>query len=313
MRAPKLLIWVLLVQVLVGGAFVYAASNDFFQDDDPKPPAQTGQTFTIYEVEDRFDERRAFRLLREQVVKYGPRPAGSRSLRRLAVRLRGLLPNGRFERVPGHPRLRNVVGHLPGRKPAILIAAHYDTKDEPKGFVGANDGAGGTAAVVELARAMRAHSIDRELRFVLFDGEEAPRGCDDFLRCGVRGSRAYARRHAEDLEAMILLDFVAEKNVRIPREGTSNIELWRRLRAAAKVLGHEGTFPDEVGDPIQDDHTPFLQAGVPAIDLIDFDFPQWHTREDDMDVVSAKSLDAVGETVVQMLLSWPADTQSRSW
>ncbi len=308
MRAPKLLIWVLLVQVLVGGAFVFAASNDFFQDDvktSPEKPPSNTTTFTIKNGwRDRFDEDRAFRLLREQVVRYGPRPAGSRSLRRLAGRLRRLLPNGRFERIPGHPRLRNVVGHLPGRKPAILIAAHYDTKDEPKGFVGANDGAGGTAAVVELARTLRGASVDQEVRFVLFDGEESPRGCDDFLRCGVRGSRAYARRHADELQALILLDFIAEKDLRIPREGTSDIELWAQLRAAARRVGHEDVFPDEVGDPIQDDHTPFLEAGVRSINLIDFDFPQWHTRDDDMDVVSAQSLDAAGETVAQLVLDW---------
>jgi len=295
---------VLLVQLLVGGAFVFAASNDFFQDDGETSPATTVSTASGTAPRDRFDEDRAFRLLREQVVRYGPRPAGSRSLRRLARRLKRLLPNGRFERVPGHPRLRNVVGHLPGRKPAILIAAHYDTKDEPKGFVGANDGAGGTAAVVELARALRGASVDQELRFVLFDGEESPRGCDDFLRCGVRGSRAYAKRHADELQALILLDFVAEKDLRIPREGTSDIELWGHLRAAARRVGHADVFPDEVGAEIQDDHTPFLEAGVRSINLIDFDFPQWHTRDDDMDVVSAQSLDAAGETVAQLLLDW---------
>lgn len=304
MRAPRLLIWVLLVQLLVGGAFVFAASNDFFQDDGETSPATTVSTASGTAPRDRFDEDRAFRLLREQVVRYGPRPAGSRSLRRLARRLKRLLPNGRFERVPGHPLLRNVVGHLPGRKPAILIAAHYDTKDEPKGFVGANDGAGGTAAVVELARAMRGASVDQELRFVLFDGEESPRGCDDFLRCGVRGSRAYAKRHADELQALILLDFIAEKDLRIPREGTSDIELWGHLRAAARRVGHADVFPDEVGAEIQDDHTPFLEAGVRSINLIDFDFPQWHTRDDDMDVVSAQSLDAAGETVAQLLLDW---------
>lgn len=312
MKAPKLLIWVLLVQILVGGAFVYAASNDFFQDDGE--PAMTTHTYTVSMSQDRFDEDRAFRLLREQVVRYGPRPAGSRSLRRLARRLRRLLPNGRFERIPGHPRLRNVVGHLPGKRPAILIAAHYDTKDEPKGFVGANDGAGGTAAVVELARTLRGYmSGERELRFVLFDGEEAPRGCADFLRCGVRGSRAYANRHAEEFEAMILLDFVAEKNLRIPREATSDIELWGRLRTAAQKIGHGETFPDEIGDAVQDDHTPFLEAGVPAINLIDFDFPQWHTREDDMDVVSAKSLDAAGESVAEMVISWLVKPTTSPW
>ena len=149
---------------------------------------------------DRFDGRRAFAELRRQ-VELGPRPAGSKRLRRLAVRLREELPRGRFEAVPGHPGLRNIVGHLPGTKPAVVVAAHYDTKKLP-GFVGANDGAGGTAAVMELARVLRRTKRPEgapELRFVLFDGEEATNDRADFTLTGLRGSKAYARRHAAEL------------------------------------------------------------------------------------------------------------------
>ena len=146
---------------------------------------------------DRFDSGRAWAELAHQ-VELGPRPAGSSTLRRLAVRLRRELPDGKFERVPGHPGLRNVVGRLPGAKPAIVVAAHYDTKRLP-GFVGANDGAAGTAAVVELARALA--QTERppgapQLRFVLFDGEEATDDSRPFTDTGLRGSTAYARRHA---------------------------------------------------------------------------------------------------------------------
>jgi glutaminyl-peptide cyclotransferase len=305
LRTPKLLIWVLLVQLALGGAFVFVASQDFFQDGAGE--TRTGDASAATRPVDRFDEDRAFALLREQVVEFGPRPAGSPALRRLSSRLRRLLPRGAFERVPGHPELRNVVGRVPGTKPAIVIGAHYDTKDEPPGFVGANDGAGGTAAVVELARVMARIKRPRgapELRFVLFDGEEAPKGCTEFLRCGVRGSRAYVRKHRREVGAMILIDFVAEKGTRIPREATSDIELWGRLRAAARRVGHARTFPDRVGDAVSDDHTPFLEAGIPSINLIDFDFDEWHTLEDDMDVVSAQSLNATGETVAELLLTW---------
>jgi glutaminyl-peptide cyclotransferase len=305
LRTPKLLIWVLLVQLALAGAFVFVASQDFFQDGAGE--TRTGDASAATRPVDRFDEDRAFALLREQVVEFGPRPAGSPALRRLSSRLRRLLPRGAFERVPGHPELRNVVGRVPGTKPAIVIGAHYDTKDEPPGFVGANDGAGGTAAVVELARVMARIKRPRgapELRFVLFDGEEAPKGCTEFLRCGVRGSRAYVRKHRREVGAMILIDFVAEKGTRIPREATSDIELWGRLRAAARRVGHARTFPDRVGDAVSDDHTPFLEAGIPSINLIDFDFDEWHTLEDDMDVVSAQSLNATGETVAELLLTW---------
>jgi len=136
---------------------------------------------------DRFDSGRAWAELKRQVA-LGPRPAGSRALRRLSERLRRELPDGRFEPVPGHRGLRNVVGRLPGAKPAIVIAAHYDTKALP-GFVGANDGAAGTAAVLELARALG--RTDRppdapELRFVLFDGEEATDDARAFTATGLR-------------------------------------------------------------------------------------------------------------------------------
>jgi hypothetical protein len=253
----------------------------------------------------RFDGTRAFALLREQVQKYGWRPAGSAALRRLAVRLRALLPDGRFEPVPGHPGLRNVVGSIPGRGPAILVGAHYDVEAAPEGFVGANDGAAGTAAVVWIARSL-AHSPRpagaRAVRFVLFDGEEEPAGCQPFLACGIRGSSAYAKRHAVELQRMILLDYIAEKHgLSFPREAGSDIDMWEQLRAAAKGAGVGALFPSQISGQILDDHTPFTQRGVPAIDLIDFDYPQRDSLADNLDKVSARSLDAVGEAVVRLV------------
>jgi glutaminyl-peptide cyclotransferase len=227
-------------------------------------------------------------------------------LRKLAVRLKRALPRGHFEAVPGHPGLRNIVGRIPGKKPAVVVAAHYDTKNLP-GFVGANDGAGGTAAVLELARALRHTKRPKgapELRFVLFDGEEATDDDRDFLATGVRGSKAYARRHADELRALVLLDFVADKDLSIPREAGSNAKLWARLRKAAKRVGVGGTFPDELRGEITDDHTPFTARGVPSIDLIDFDFPCWHETCDDMSAVSASSLDRSGEAVLELLRTW---------
>jgi hypothetical protein len=255
---------------------------------------------------DRFDGPAAFRLLREQVA-LGPRPAGSAASRTLAERLRRMLPGGRFEAVPGG--LRNVVGSLPGAGRYVLVAAHYDTKDLP-GFVGANDGAGGTAAVVEIARAMAREArktSDPPLRFVLFDGEETPRGVPDaqFGTKGVRGARAYVRAHGGALpQAMILLDFVADRHLSIPREWGSDRGLWTRLRRSARAVGVGSVFPDRLVGEVLDDHTPFRKAGVPSIDLIDFDFPCWHRTCDDLSAVSERSLDASGEAVVQLLRGW---------
>jgi glutaminyl-peptide cyclotransferase len=246
---------------------------------------------------DRFDSAAAWRLLEYQ-VELGPRPAGSEPSRRLARRLRRMLPRGRFQPVPGG--LRNVVGTVRGREPGyVVVGAHYDTKDIP-GFVGANDGASGTAVVTQLARTIQRprHTI----HFILFDGEESPRGSQDFLADGLRGSKVAARRY-RDARAMVLLDFVGEKRLRIEREGYSNEELWARLRRAARQVGAAAIFPDANQGSIADDHIPFLRQGVPSIDLIDFDFDCFHRTCDDLSVVSERSLDAVGETVLNLLAS----------
>ena len=274
----------------------------------PPPPATTPVAaapepgLAPLATANRFNDASAFALLREQVLRYGWRPAGSPALRRLAVRLRALMPRGRFENIPGHPRLRNVVGGVPGRRPAIVIGAHYDVEAEPEGFVGANDGAAGTAAVVTLARAFarqRRPRGGRELRFVLFDGEEEPAGCEPFESCGIRGSRAYAARHAGAVGELVLLDYIAEKHgLVIPRELNSDARLWARLRAAADDVGVGAVFPPQsAGVAIVDDHVPFIARGVRAIDVIDFDYPQRDSLQDDLDAVARRSLNAVGEAV----------------
>jgi len=310
-RAPRPLVAALVVQVVLGCALVGWGLAGFplpgGADDEARDGGRTAAAAPAAPAApaaglraDRFDARRAFALARRQVEVYGWRPAGSRALRRLAEDLRRRLPRGRFEAIPGHPRLRNVVGTLPGSRPAILVGAHYDVEARPRGFVGANDGAAGTAAVVELARALRG-TTGREVRFVLFDGEEEPAGCDDFLACGLRGSTAYARRHAEAIGDMVLLDYVGERGLRIPREEGSDPALWERLRAAARRVGAQATFPDAVSGAIIDDHYPFTQRGVRAIDLIDFDYPYRDTLQDTLDKISPRSLDAVGETVYELV------------
>jgi glutaminyl-peptide cyclotransferase len=258
---------------------------------------------------DRFDAPRAFALIRRQLG-YGQRPAGSAALRRLAPVLRGLLPNGRFEALPEsdptHP-LRNIVGTIPGRAPAIVVGAHYDSEYHPKGFVGANDSAAGTAAVIELARDLvnstRPPGSGREVRFVLFDGEEEGPGCSNarFATCALRGSRAYVAAHRSEVGQMVLLDYIANKGVRLPREASSNPALWARVRAAAQKVGVGAVFPPTDQVTIFDDHTPFLSAGIPAVDLIDFSYRYADGLKDTLDKLSVASLDAVGETVFALV------------
>jgi glutaminyl-peptide cyclotransferase len=290
----KLLGTVLVLQVALGLALValVATDNVPFADGDDGEDSRPSRPSA-----DRFDSAAAWRLLQDQ-VELGPRPAGSPASRQLAERLRGLLPEGRFQPVPGG--LRNVIGTVRGREPGyIVVGAHYDTKDID-GFVGANDGASGTAVVTELARTIKRprHTI----HFVLFDGEESPRGVDDaqFAEEGLRGSKVAARSFRR-ARAMVLLDFVGDRRLRTPREELSNLRLWSRLRAAARRAGTFRAFPDESQGVVQDDHLPFLQAGVPSIDLIDFDFRCWHRPCDDLGAVSERSLDVSGETVLELI------------
>ena len=252
------------------------------------------------EPPDRFDAAAAMTLL-EQQIELGPRPAASDASRTLAQRLRRELPNGMYQDVPGG--LRNVIGTVEGSDPrrTVVVGAHYDTKDEP-GFVGANDGASGTAVVVELARRLEPRELRPNIVFVLFDGEESPRGSEDFARDGMRGSRVTAKAYGK-AEAMILLDFVGDRDLSIPREGNSDPDLWAKLRAAAKRVGHADHFPAGVVNPMLDDHIPFTELGVPSIDLIDFTFDCWHQPCDDRSAVSESSLDATGETVLELLRS----------
>ncbi len=247
-------------------------------------------------------------LVQRQVA-VGPRPAGSPQLRRLADELRSMLPNGIFEPFPSkgpQKGLRNIVGVLPGRAPAILIGAHYDTQYRPKGFVGANDSAAGTAALIELARRLPSElpKDHREIRFVLFDGEEAPPGCPDrdFQYCALRGSRAYAAAHPGQVGDMILLDYIANRGAHFPRETNSSPDLWAQLRHAAEQAGTEDLFPDTTQTPIIDDQIPFLEAAVPSIDLIDWSYPYKNGTQDTLDKLDPAVLDKVGETVAQLVV-----------
>jgi hypothetical protein len=273
--------------------------------DDPAPAAAPAVATPAQETAaparkvDRFDADRAWAMLEYQ-VELGPRPAGSPQSRKLAAYIKKRLPRGRYEPLPGG--LRNVVGEIKGKGKPIVLAAHYDTKDIP-GFVGANDGAGGTAALLEIARVLRKTKRPKSappIRFVAFDGEEATDD-SDFYGTGLRGSKPYAAKHAKKIRELVLLDFIADKDLAIPKEASSDPEMWADLVSAANKVGVGEIFPDVQQGEVQDDHTPFVRRGVPAIDLIDFDFPCWHQVCDDLTAVSKASLDKSGEAVLEFL------------
>jgi glutaminyl-peptide cyclotransferase len=279
-------------------AFLLAACGG---GNEPEPVAQTPAPpeATAAAKTDRFDADRAWSMLEYQ-VELGPRPAGSAKSKELAAYIKKRLPRGRYEPVAGG--LQNVVGELPGKGKAIVLAAHYDTKDIPD-FVGANDGAGGTAALLEIARAMSRMKRPKDaapIWFVAFDGEEATDD-SDFLGTGVRGSKAFAKKYAKRIKELTLLDFIANKKLAIPYEASSDAEMWADLREAAERVGSDSAFPDTRQGVVEDDHTPFVRRGVPAIDLIDFNFPCWHKPCDDLTAVSKASLDKSGEAVLEFL------------
>ncbi len=291
---------VLAIQVLLGLALVAVVATDnlpFGGDGDGEAGAAAPVPRPTV---DRFDGDAAFASVKRQVA-LGPRPAGSAASRRLAQRIRHALPRGRFQPVPGG--LRNVIGVVPGRDPSriVVVGAHYDTKDI-EGFVGANDGASGTAILLQLARRVKPRRLRSTVVFIAFDGEESPAGtpAEQFEQRGLRGSKVAAPRYSR-AQAMLLLDFVGQKGLRLRREQLSDSVLWSKLRVAARRAGVGRVFPSGTQGPIVDDHVPFLNAGVPSIDLIDFGYPCFHRTCDNLSQISPRSLDAVGEAMMELL------------
>ena len=256
-----------------------------------------------------FNPHRAFHTLKAEVA-IGPRPAGSAADRRdarfIAARLRAAGVRGvRIQR----PFL-NVVGRIPGRAPgSVVLGAHHDTKNI-SGFLGANDGASGVAALLELARDLPRPLAGPSIDFAFFDAEESPgpgNGVRAFVHGGDRGSRQYVRYAAaggrqgspplRSIRAMVLFDMVGDCDLRIPREASSDGRLYGLFARAAP---EPSPFRGRTGT-ILDDQTPFERAGIRALDLIDFDYGPgpppgawWHTRRDDLRHVCASSLATIG-------------------
>jgi hypothetical protein len=271
----------------------------------------------------RFDAQRAFDDLAAQ-VRLGPRPSGSAANRRLTAMLAARLRDADVRQVRIQRPLRNVVGVIPGReRGAVVVGAHHDTKDAVPGFVGANDGASGVALVLELARALPDRLDGPSIRIALFDAEEA-RGERPFTEDGARGSAQYVRYArdggrqgsppVDEIRAMVLYDLVADCDLGLPLEGNSDPTLYERFRGAALELDPDGDGAPFTGEAaaVLDDHVPFAEAGVEAVDLIDFDYGPgpspgewWHTPEDDLEHVCADSLAAVGRPSLLALPTIP--------
>jgi glutaminyl-peptide cyclotransferase len=212
----------------------------------------------------------------------------------------------------GELTFRNVLGRIPGGSGKIvLIGAHYDTKTGIEGFEGANDSGSGTGLLIELARALKQNAPHPvEIRFALFDGEEAREAYSPID--GFHGSRHLAAAMAADgsltnVAAMILLDMVGDRDltVTIPRNGAPwLISLAFEAARAEGARNRFGLAEFSIGD----DHEAFFNRGVPAVDLIDFQYGSepglndyWHTEADSMGKVSAESLETVGRVAARMV------------
>jgi Zn-dependent M28 family amino/carboxypeptidase len=261
-----------------------------------------------------FDSNKAWEHLRQQIA-LGPRPSGSVANQKTRAYITTTLAGFGIKTIeqpfepstPNGPiKMVNLIGTLPGQRPErIVIASHFDTKlfNEFR-FLGASDGGSSTAALLELARVLKARAVRPfTIEFLFLDGEEAVRewqGTDNTY-----GSRYYveAARKAgtlSSIRALILLDMIGDRSLNIRRESNSTRWLTDIIWGTAKKLGYSSQFLDEA-TPIEDDHIPFLKAGVNAVDIIDLDYPAWHTARDTIDSVAAGSLQIVGNVVVAAL------------
>ncbi len=201
----------------------------------------------------------------------------------------------------GQP-IYNIIAKRNDEAPQIILGAHYDTRffadNDPDinnrslPVPGANDGASGVAVLLELARTLPQDTVPVWL--VFFDAEDNGRipGWDWIL-----GSRAFVDEIPVNPQAVVIVDMIGDADLNIYLEKNSNVEIRTEIWNTAERLGYGNVFINSEKYAMLDDHTPFLEKGIPAIDIIDFDYPYWHTIADTPDKVSAKSLGAVGETV----------------
>lgn len=212
--------------------------------------------------------------------------------------------------------MKNIIGKFPGRSEDIIIlAGHYDTFSR-EGFVGANDSGSSTALLLELARVLgRQHPNEATIWVTFFDGEEAFEQWGP--RDGIYGSRYQADVWQRDgtlgrIKAVIVADMVGDKDLAIRRDQNSTPWLTELIWEIAEGKGYAAHFLQE-SIAVEDDHAPFLRLGVPAVDLIDFEYGPanryWHTAEDTLDKLGARSLEIVGEVVLEAVTRlsprWP--------
>jgi len=261
----------------------------------------------------KFDSSRAWEHLR-QMVAIGPRPAGSPAIEQTrkyikdqlaAIGLKAVEQAWDDETPLGKVHMVNLIATIPGAtRDRLAITGHYDTKlFREFRFVGASDGASSAAFLIELARVLKARRNSMTIDIVFLDGEEAVvdwRGNDHTY-----GSRHYvdvAQRDGslKSLKAMILVDMIGDRDLGMRRDSNSTKWLTDIIWGQAAKMKLDNYFLPAM-TTVEDDHLPFLAAGVPSVDIIDLDYDAWHTQRDTIDAVSARSLQIVGDVLLASL------------
>jgi len=203
-------------------------------------------------------------------------------------------------------QITNIIAKNSNEPPKIIIAAHYDSRllsdNDPDSKLrstpvpGANDGASGVAVLIELARTLPVNV--QPIWLVFFDVEDNGNipGWEWIL-----GSRYFVSQLEAIPQAVIILDMVGDKNLNIYRELNSDDALTTEIWKVAQSLGHESSFLNTSKYSLIDDHIPFIEAGIPSVNIIDFDYPFWHTTADTSDKISAESLEIVGSTILNWI------------
>jgi len=253
-----------------------------------------------------------------RATSFGERPSGSEAIARardwIVSELKPL--GGQIEldsftgQTPTGPVSRaNVLLRFPGTSgKSVVVSGHYDTKKIPMvHFVGANDAGSSTGFLIEFARVISRMRHNDDIVVVFFDGEEAVGAWTASDSC--YGSRHLVAKWASDgtlarIKALINVDMIGDKSLDLSNDSNSSESLRAQIRKIAERLGYSGSLRTEEG-AIEDDHKPFGDSGVNVIDIIDLDYgPQgayWHTAQDTMDKLSARSLQIVGDLVIQLV------------
>lgn len=275
----------------------------------------------------KFDGNRAMQYVRE-IVKFGPRPVGSANHKKveeyIASRLKGdTVESDNFsaDTPIGKMPVHNIIAKFSGKKDGIIvIASHYDTNYPLRNtsYVGANDGASSSALLLELANELRSKTRDGYSVWLVWDDAEEAMKPDgsagqpfemDFLQDSLYGITHLAENWQADgtlkkIKAFLLADMIGDADLNIDRDTNSMAWLENVIYEAATRVGYQSHFfARTVG--MEDDHLPFTKRGVPSADLIDFDYGYnnvfWHTTQDTVDKLSAKSLEITGTVILETI------------